>query len=55
MDSLIGEKAYIQPPAEASSEGPTLLITPSTSKSSSPLVLSENVQGNHKYITKTID
>lgn len=43
MDSLIGEKAYIKPAAEASSEG----SQPSTLTSlGSPLVPSEELQSN---------
>ncbi|XP_076296544.1 uncharacterized protein LOC143216877 isoform X2 [Lasioglossum baleicum] len=45
IDSLMGEKAYMQPPAEASSDGPAPSI-PSTSSSSSPLVGLEDFQSN---------
>ncbi|XP_011866064.1 PREDICTED: zinc finger protein with KRAB and SCAN domains 2-like [Vollenhovia emeryi] len=49
MDSLIGEKAYIKPPAEASSEGPAppKAEEPFTSGSSSPLS-SENLRSAPK-------
>lgn len=49
MDSLIGEKAYVQPPAEASSDGPIspmLRKTPivkSPSSSSSENIPSNNI------------
>jgi len=48
MDSLIGDKAYIQPPAEASSEGPAppKLANVETSGSSSPSLFSKNSQSN---------
>jgi len=47
MDSLIGDKAYIQPPAEASSEGPApKLPNVETSGSSSPSLFSKNSQSN---------
>ncbi|CAL1687630.1 unnamed protein product [Lasius platythorax] len=50
MDSLIGEKAYIKPPAEASSEGPapSILVKPSTSGSLSPLLFSEDLRSASK-------
>lgn len=52
MDSLIGEKAYIQPPAEASSEGPESPNRTdqqsSTSQEFSPLVRSKKIQSNNK-------
>jgi len=48
MDSLIGEKAYIKPPTEASSEGPTsLMFENSSSDFSSALLLSENLRSNN--------
>ncbi|XP_029172175.1 uncharacterized protein LOC114941365, partial [Nylanderia fulva] len=47
MDSLLGEKAYIQPPAEASSEGPSQPIL-STSGSLSPASFSEDLRSAPK-------
>ncbi|XP_071652379.1 uncharacterized protein [Temnothorax longispinosus] len=47
INSLIGKKAYIKPPAEASSEGPAPPINidePSTSGFSSPLLVSEDLR-----------
>ncbi|XP_076278278.1 uncharacterized protein LOC143208084 [Lasioglossum baleicum] len=47
MDSLMGEKLYMEPPAEASSEGPAPSVA-STSSSSSPMVGSEDLQNAPK-------